>query len=396
MASFALATRTRFATRRSFRFSLALVSSVIVLPPQNVPTAFARPAGLALELSGPRDLIEGSSASLHIKVDDLDALDAPSQQQPLQQNLHQPFGGLALEAFDDFSQAGVLRYGDSLIRLPYDEANDVYAFGPMRLKRELVATIVRAAFVAGVDPRLLMAIADKESSFVVKARASTSSATGLFQFIDATWLKALRDFGGQFALESEALSAATLISAQGEEAQTPAAARTRLLALRNDPFLSTLMAAAMLRHEQEKLESKFGRQISGAEVYLVHFLGPAGAQKFLAALEDTPDAAASQLLPAAARANRPIFFEARWVQAKSRAKAASAKRASLKTGAKFKLVAQSLSVAQVHGKIEVSLERRLSRYRALDFGSAPLDVWSGEARSNYSFNEAAASERNDL
>lgn len=337
-------------------------------------------APAALQLAAPQAGYD--EANLHIKAD-TDALDAPFEESMVQQ----PFGGLAFAAFEEFSEPGVLRYGDNAIRLPFDEANGVYAFGPMRLKGELVATIVRAAFVAGVDPRLLMAIADKESSFVVRARASTSSATGLFQFIDATWLRALRDFGGNFALDSEALAAADIM--QGDDAGAPPASRARLLALRNDPFLSTLMAAAMLRHEQEKLEAKFGRVITGAEVYLVHFLGPGGARKFLSALEETPTAAASQLLPAAARANRPIFFESRWVKTTQAARAPT-KRASSKVkaakgavvksgGPKLKLVAQSLSVEEVHGKIENSLERRLSRYRALDFGSAPQDVWTGEA-----------------
>lgn len=381
MVSFTLAMRNRFAIRNKSQFLLALAATIIALPPQNVPLAYARPAGLAAQLAtAPAALqLEAPQASLHIAADP-DALDAPVEESVARQ----PFGGLAFEAFEEFSEPGVLRYGDNAIRLPFDEANGVYAFGPMRLKGELVAAIVRAAFVAGVDPRLLMAIADKESSFVVRARASTSSATGLFQFIDATWLKALRDFGGNFALESEALTAADIV--QGDDAGAPAASRARLLALRNDPFLSTLMAAAMLRHEQEKLEAKFGRPITGAEVYLVHFLGPAGAQKFLSALEETPTAAASQLLPAAARANRPIFFESRWVQAKAAKPVAktSSKRSSSKSaakggGQKLKLVAQSLSVEEVHGKIENSLERRLSRYRALDFSSAPLDVRSGDA-----------------
>lgn len=377
MASSAFA-RGRFTIGNTLRFSFVLVASVIALPPQNVPVASARPAGLVEEHAAPgASLLEGAGAALHIQADP-ETLDAPSQEPVRQQVLtrRDVFGSLAFEGFEDASEPGVLRYGDNAIRLPFDEAAGVYAFGPMRLKRELVANIVRAAFIAGVDPRLLMAIADKESSFVVSARASTSSATGLFQFIDATWLKALRDFGGQFALESEALAAGSVIGAQGEEAESPSASRARLLALRNDPFLSTLMAAAMLRHEQEKLEAKFGRQITGAEVYLVHFLGPAGAQKFLAALEDTPGAAASQLLPAAARANRPIFFEARRVQAKAGAKAS--RRAS-SSAPKFRLVAQSLSIAQVHGKIELSLERRLSRYRSLDFTLAPEAEWPGRA-----------------
>ncbi len=330
--------------------------------------AAARPAALGQPLA---TMTDPPHASLNIQVVG-DTLQAPSQETAQ---------GPDARSVQVGSKTGVLRHGDSAIRAPFDETSDAYAFGPMRLKRELVDTIVRASSIAGVDPRLLMAIADKESSFVVGARASTSSATGLFQFIDATWLQAVRDFGGQFALESEALAAASASEARDD---APASARVHLLSLRNDPFVSTLLAAAVLRREQEKLEVKMGRPLTDGEVYLVHFLGPAGAGKFLFALQENPAAAAAQLLPAAARANRPIFFEKRWVSAKSSKKATSRKsvRQESVTGrTKLKLVAQSLSIAQVHGKIGDSLERRLSRYRLLDFvpvaADASLSINSG-------------------
>ncbi|MDP2357636.1 MAG: transglycosylase SLT domain-containing protein [Beijerinckiaceae bacterium] len=252
------------------------------------------------------------------------------------------FGSLNSQSFETEPHSGTLTYGSESITLPFDETTDTYAFGPMRLKHPLVKTIVHASYLAGVDPRLLMAIADKESSFIVSARASTSSATGLFQFIESTWLRAIRDFGPRFGLEREA---ALLRGLESSVAAVDAEDRARILELRNDPFLSTLMAAAMLRAEQEKLAGRLGRPISGAEVYLVHFLGPAGAEKFLAVLADKPKSSAANLLPKAAKANRPIFFATR------------------------KRKPQSLSVAQVHEKIESSLERRLSRYRQLDFGA---------------------------
>lgn len=252
-----------------------------------------------------------------------------------------PFGSLSTEPISPTAQSGTLRYGRDAINLPFDEASGAYVFGPMRLKHALVKTIVDASYLAGVDPRLLMAIADKESSFVAGARASTSTATGLFQFIESTWLRALRDYGPSFGLDREA---ALLHGLESPAAALDAGDRARLLDMRNDPFLSTLMAAAMLRAEQEKLSARLGRTISSAEVYLVHFLGPAGAEKFLAVLADKPLSPAANLLPMAAKANRPIFFVDRTRKPKS------------------------LSVAQVHEKIGSSLERRLMRYSQLDFG----------------------------
>ena len=253
------------------------------------------------------------------------------------------FGAIGFEAFARRSQSGALRFGSETIRLPFDPAADTYAFGPMRLKHALVETIVHAADLAGVDPRLLMAIADKESSFVVRARAPTSSATGLFQFIDSTWLHAVRDFGPRFGLDAEARA---LEFGAGGSPIADEAARQRILDMRNDAFLSTLFAAALLRREKEKLSARLGRPLSDAEVYLVHFLGPAGAQKFLSVLAEKPKTGAANLLPQAARSNRPIFFTT------------------------HKRKPRSLSVVQVREKIEFSLEQKLVRYRDLDFAQA--------------------------
>ncbi|HEY8580791.1 MAG TPA: transglycosylase SLT domain-containing protein [Beijerinckiaceae bacterium] len=278
-----------------------------------------------------------------------DAAEAP---RPVESGVS-PFGALDATAFASTPAArrGVLRFGGDRIRLEFDEESQTYAFGPMRLKHDLVETILRAAYLADVDPRLLMAIADKESSFVVGARASTSSATGLFQFIDSTWLLAVRDYGARYGLEAEA---GLVEMVDGQPNIRDEAARARVLDMRRDAFLSTLLAASMLKREQEKLQATMGRAISEAEIYLVHFLGPAGAQKFLSALAEKPAQSAANLLPSAARANKPIFFNRQARKAKS------------------------LSVAQVHGKIEESLERRLMRYRGLDFVTQHPLARSGE------------------
>ena len=54
----------------------------------------------------------------------------------------------------------------------------------MKIRRHLVQTIVRAAATVRTDPVLLMAVADKESSFVTAVQAKTSSATGLSRDAD--------------------------------------------------------------------------------------------------------------------------------------------------------------------------------------------------------------------
>src|SRR4051794_6797167 len=83
-------------------------------------------------------------------------------------------------------------------------SNDVLVFEKMRVPRWLAETVVRAAQVTGVDPAYMMALADKESSLLPDNKARTSSAEGLFQFIESTWLEVLRRYGPKHGHVAEA------------------------------------------------------------------------------------------------------------------------------------------------------------------------------------------------
>jgi soluble lytic murein transglycosylase-like protein len=68
----------------------------------------------------------------------------------------------------------------------------------------LQAAIRRAADATGVNFSLLVETARRESALNPNARAGTSSATGLFQFIDSTWLDMVRRHGADHGLGAEA------------------------------------------------------------------------------------------------------------------------------------------------------------------------------------------------
>ena len=65
------------------------------------------------------------------------------------------------------------------------------------------AAIHRAAASTGVDFSYLLGQARIESGFNPNARAKTSSATGLFQFIDQTWLGTVKQHGAKHRLVRE-------------------------------------------------------------------------------------------------------------------------------------------------------------------------------------------------
>ncbi|MCJ2045028.1 lytic transglycosylase domain-containing protein [Methylobacterium sp. J-078] len=219
------------------------------------------------------------------------------------------------------------------------DPNDVLEFGPMRIRRHLVQKIIRAAQAVETDPVLLMAVADKESSFKTEVQAQTSSATGLYQFIERTWLGVIRDFGPKYGLAGDA--ALVVSGDNGRPTVADAAERTRILEMRRDPYLSALMAGEMLKRDAARIALRIGRELTLGEVYLAHFLGPDDAEDFLASVVDKPKTAAAQMLPGPARANKSIFFAAQ----RGRRKAIS------------------LSVAQVHEKFEAMMSARGARYR---------------------------------
>jgi hypothetical protein len=162
--------------------------------------------------------------------------------------------------------------------------------------------IARAATRTGVDFDYLLAQARRESGLDPSAKAQTSSASGLYQFIDSTWLRTLDRHGAKHGMDW----ADAAIAPNGRVADT--ATRQQLLSLRYDADASSLMAAELTRENAAGLRSSLGRDAEPAELYLAHFLGLGGAQKFLGALGSNPDQSAAALMPQAARANRSIFY----------------------------------------------------------------------------------------
>lgn len=171
------------------------------------------------------------------------------------------------------------------------------AFTPRQ--QPIIAAIGAAAQRTGVDFAYLLANARAESGLNPAARAATSSATGLFQFTDATWLGMVARHGDKHGL---GWAAAAL--KQG----APAAVKQSILALRENVDVAATMAAEFTRDNAAKLETALGRAASSADLYLAAFFGAGGAVKFLKQLAATPGMAAASLLPAAAAANRSTFF----------------------------------------------------------------------------------------
>lgn len=172
--------------------------------------------------------------------------------------------------------------------------------------RSAVQTIIqRAGAATGVDPGYLMKTAQRESSFNPTARASTSSATGLFQFTEQTWLATVKQFGDRHGYSAYA---AQIRQNSDGRYVVSGGSRQAVLDLRMDPTAASVMAGEFTQQNAAYLKGRIGREPTQGELYMAHFMGPAGSARLIDALESQPMAPAANIFPDAARANPTIFY----------------------------------------------------------------------------------------
>ena len=131
----------------------------------------------------------------------------------------------------------------------------------------------------GVEPNTLKTFAAIESNFNPEAKASTSSAKGLFQFLDSTWKSMTQKYGAKYGISP---STSPL-----------------------NPEANALMGAEFLK-ENTKIIQSVKPNVTTTDLYLAHFLGPNGAKTFLKA---DPSTIGAELMPAPAKSNKNIFFK---------------------------------------------------------------------------------------
>lgn len=137
--------------------------------------------------------------------------------------------------------------------------------------------IIAAADRVGVDQGIMMAMAKQESTFNPNAKAGTSTAKGLYQFLDGTWSEMVKKYGNKYPELNKG---------------------------QYDPTASAVAGALYIK-ENGAILSKAGVPVDGTSIYAAHFLGPGGARKLFTS---DPSADATALMPAPAKANKHIFY----------------------------------------------------------------------------------------
>lgn len=159
-----------------------------------------------------------------------------------------------------------------------------------RAPQNVTSAVKQAADKTGISFSYLMHKAAAESGFRQNAKAKTSSASGLFQFIESTWMDMVKRHGTKYGLKTDG-------------------AKQTVLAQRNDPKAAAFMAAEFARENHNYLQKHVNGPIGETELYFAHFMGKRGGAAFLNQLHKNPAANAADLFPKEARANRAVFYE---------------------------------------------------------------------------------------
>ncbi|MBH5402181.1 lytic transglycosylase domain-containing protein [Bradyrhizobium sp. CNPSo 4010] len=196
------------------------------------------------------------------------------------------------------------RGGHSIMSIDNFSATQTAGLDPSRAR--VAGAIKQASNITGVSFQYMLTTAKMESDFDPTAGATTSSAHGLYQFIDQTWLGTVKEAGAQLGYGSYA-DAITRTSSGTYTVEDPVKKRS-IMKLRDDPEAASAMAAALTQSNSFKLTGLLGRRPSDSELYMAHFMGVGGAAKLIANAEDNPQAVGARLFPNAAAANRSIFY----------------------------------------------------------------------------------------
>lgn len=142
--------------------------------------------------------------------------------------------------------------------------------------------ITAAAKMVGIDPAIALSTAAIESGFNPSAKAGSTGASGLFQFLKSTWDEELGRHYKKYNLDPN----------------------SNIM----DPKANSIIGAQYIKTNTGILNKKVKRNIGPTEIYLSHFLGAGGATQFLTALEKDPNTDAVKLMPGPAKSNRDIFY----------------------------------------------------------------------------------------
>lgn len=187
------------------------------------------------------------------------------------------------DALQNIGRVGGIQAGGALPKPPIIEGQSPtrMTINPAMQGREGVpdVNLPQVAPQSNAAP-LLDRISQAESNGNPTAQSATSSAFGIHQYTKDTWRNAVKKYGKELGVRMGDIS---------------------------DPQSQYAITRTLIDREyRPTLAKALGREPDDGELYLAHFAGTGGARRLLRAPEN---AVAARLLPKAASANRPIFYD---------------------------------------------------------------------------------------
>jgi hypothetical protein len=171
----------------------------------------------------------------------------------------------------------------------------------------VTGAIQKAAKSTGANFDYLLATAKVESNLDPNLTMRTSTATGLFQFLEQTWLGVMKTAGGAFGFAQ--YSDAITQTSNGRYVVEDPKLRAEMMKLRKDPAANAVMGGVITQQNAAVMAKRIGRKPTEGELYVGHFFGPYAGSKVIQLASSNPSANAAEMFPAAARANRSIFYD---------------------------------------------------------------------------------------
>lgn len=162
-----------------------------------------------------------------------------------------------------------------------DTGCNIGSAGTKPVSTEVYNAIANASAKTGAPLSTMLAFADMESSFQPGVGAGTSSATGLYQFTSGTWNGMVSQYGSQYNVSSSQI---------------------------NDASANALMGGQFIQNNSNILQNQGISSPTPGQLYIMHFMGSSGGPALISAAQNNPSASAASLFPAAASANRSIFY----------------------------------------------------------------------------------------
>jgi hypothetical protein len=179
--------------------------------------------------------------------------------------------------------------------------------GSSTSRTAVTGAIRQAARVTGVSFDYLLATAKVESDLNPNLTMRSSTATGLFQFIEQTWLATLKQGGPAFGYGDYADAISR--TPAGRYVVDDPALRNEIMLLRKDPTANALMGGVVTQKNATELAKRIGRKPTEDELYVAHFFGPYAGAKAIRLAGSDPTANAAAIFPEPAAANRSIFYD---------------------------------------------------------------------------------------